>query len=124
MAANGSWPDINYADTGHGAHDHWQPSTHMERLNAMIPPLVACELAANKMCNDTLLGEAADRALHFWLQRNPCSENWYFNQIDAPGQLADALLLLQHGGRLSNSTLQAADIDLRRGADWWRGWSG
>lgn len=124
MAANGSWPDINYADTGHGAHDHWQPSAHMERLNAMIPPLVACELAANKMCNDTRLGEAADRALHFWLQRNPCSENWYFNQIDAPGQLADALLLLQHGGRLSNSTLQAADIDLRRGADWWRGWSG
>ena len=87
MAANGSWPDINYADTGHGAHDHWQPSMHLDRLNAMVPPLVACELEVNTMCNDTRLGQAVDRALHFWLQRNPCSENWYFNQIAAPGKL-------------------------------------
>lgn len=124
MTANGSWPDINYGDTGHGAHDHWQPSSHYKRLKAMILPLVACEVAANPLCNDTQLGLAVGRALQFWLRRNPCSENWYFNQIDAPGQLADALLLLQHGGRLSNATLQDVDIDLRRGADWWRGWSG
>ena len=52
------------------------------------------------------------------------SENWYFNQIQGPNTLAKILLLLQHGNRLPAATLKEADIDVRRGADWWRGWSG
>ena len=53
-----------------------------------------------------------DRALHFWLWRNPCSENWYFNQIDAPGKPAETPP--SHMVDDSNPTLQEADIDLGR----------
>jgi len=152
MKTNGSWPDINYADTSHGAHDHWQPSAHLGRVKSMAAPLVACALAANQLCNSSAMRVASLAGLRFWLTRNPSSENWcvgggarvllfhavfaavlltpplqpdrYFNQISAPQDLAQLLLLLQHGGFLDAQDLNDADVDVRRGADWWRGWSG
>lgn len=48
----------------------------------------------------------------------------YFNQISGPGALSNILLLLQHGGLLTDTVLQEADVNIRRGADWWVGWSG
>ena len=125
MSANGSWPDIDYGDTSHGAHDHWQPSAHLGRVKSMAAPLVACALAApNKLCNSTAMRVGSLAGLRFWLTRNPSSENWYFNQIAAPQDLVQLLLLLQHGGFLTARDLDDADVDVRRGADWWRGWSG
>ena len=32
--------------------------------------------------------------------------------------------MLKHGGRLDSDTLALADVDVRRGADFWEGWSG
>jgi chondroitin AC lyase len=124
-ASNYSWPDIDYADVSHGAHDHWQPSAHLSRLYAMAAPLVACHLPVkNPLCNDSRLESQTKGALEFWLKRNPCSENWWFNQIYVPGELSKVLLLLQHGQLLATDTLHEADVVIRRGADWWKGWSG
>ena len=124
MGANGSWPDINYGDTSHGAHDHWQPSAHLGRVKSMAAPLVACSLTPNKLCNSSAMRVGSIAGLRFWLTINPSSENWFFNQISAPQDLAQLLLLLQHGGFLAARELADADVDVRRGADWWRGWSG
>lgn len=98
----------------------------MSRLNSMIIPLVACSFArsVNPLCLNTTLATKVQAALQFWLVRNPCSENWWFNQIDGPGILSNIALLLQHGGLLSNTALVQLDVDIQRGANWWRGWSG
>lgn len=126
LREDGSWPDINYADVSQGGHDQWQPAAHLSRLVTMTGPLVACHLPKeiNPLCNSTTLASGVDAALKFWLVRNPCSENWFFNQISSPGELASALLMLKQGGRLDGDTLALADIDVRRGADFWEGWSG
>ena len=153
LSADGSWPDIDYDDISTAGRDHWQPYAHVTRLAAMAAPLVACGPAdlldaagatashdngsqyrgggggghyrgGNPLCNDTRLERDLAAALEYWLTRNPCSLNWYFNQIAAPAALANTLLLLRHGGKVAPATLAAADVDLRRGADWWRGWSG
>lgn len=124
LQSNGSWPDINYSDISQSGRDHWQPQTHISRLQTMSSTLVACNIPDNHFCNNSILRTGVQTALTFWLQRNPCSENWYFNQISAPESLSAVLLLLQHGGFLAFGTLMDADVLIQRGADWWQGWSG
>eukprot|EP00041_Stephanoeca_diplocostata_P026811 m.729380 g.729380 ORF g.729380 m.729380 type:complete len:770 (+) comp23049_c0_seq2:496-2805(+) len=103
-----------------------QQVTHLNRLNSMVLPLVACSFSGsvNPLCLDSILQGKVQDAIQFWLVRNPCSENWWFNQIDVPGLLSNIALLLQHGDLLSDSILAQIDVDIQRGAKWWHGWSG
>ena len=103
----------------------------------MVKPLTACaatragsaqqqqpQQRPYRACNSTALSAGATAALHFWLVRNPCSKNWFFNQIQGPSILGQTMLLMQHSNILPNETLSLADVDLLRGASWWKGWSG
>ena len=85
LSVDGSWADINYSDVSANAHDHWEPAAHLSRLNTMAAPLVACDLPGNFLCNSSTLATKCLAALRFWLTRNSCSQNWWFNQINAPG---------------------------------------
>ena len=95
----------------------------------MVKPVGACKTSSaqqrqQQTCNRTALSSGAAAALQFWLVRNPCSKNWFFNQIEGPTILGTALLIMQHNMILPKKALEMADTDLLRGASWWRGWSG
>ncbi|ACZ90132.1 polysaccharide lyase family 8 super-sandwich domain-containing protein [Streptosporangium roseum] len=89
LAADGTWPDIDYTDRDALA---FRPVEHVAR---------ALRLA--------LSGEhrtAALSALDAWRRRGPRSDNWWFNEIGAPRLAGDALLLM------------AGALDARQRARW------
>ncbi|MEV4185636.1 polysaccharide lyase family 8 super-sandwich domain-containing protein [Streptosporangium canum] len=80
LAADGTWPDIDYTDRDAMA---FRPLEHVAR---------ALRLA--------LSGEhrsAALSALDAWRRHGPRSDNWWFNEIGAPRLAGDALLLVADG---------------------------
>ncbi len=89
LAADGSWPDIDYTST---AATNWPPATHLTRLRTLA--------RAHAKPQTPLTGDAsllADIQLAFdaWISRDPVSSNWYFNQINAPQLLGESMLLVE-----------------------------
>ncbi|AWS46096.1 polysaccharide lyase family 8 super-sandwich domain-containing protein [Streptosporangium sp. 'caverna'] len=98
LAADGTWPDIDYTDRDGMA---FRPLEHVAR---------ALRLALSKEHQ-----AAALSALDAWRHHGPRSDNWWFNQIGAPQLIGDALLLL------------AGDLGTRqrtRWGDWLAGCAG
>ena len=89
LAADGTWPDIDYTDRDGIA---FRPLEHVAR---------ALRLALSKEHR-----AAALNALDAWRHHGPRSDNWWFNQIGAPQLIGDALLLL------------AGDLGTRQRARW------
>lgn len=89
LAADGTWPDIDYTST---AATNWSPGTHLTRLRTLA--------RAHAKPQTSLTGDAALLAdIHFafdaWISRDPVSSNWYQNQISAPQLLGETLLLIE-----------------------------
>jgi chondroitin AC lyase len=75
---NGSWSDIDYSDRSRST---WDPSKHLTRINLALRGArhrdTTPEVSATMM-------DTACRALAFWLEERPESDNWWFNTIGAP----------------------------------------
>lgn len=90
---DGSWQDINYADTKRSG---WEPKLHADRV---------LELAKLYHTPGTVfyhadeVEEAIHRALHYWFTARPRCLNWWYNQIGIPKTLGSAFILLE--GQLS-----------------------
>ncbi|RKN38145.1 polysaccharide lyase family 8 super-sandwich domain-containing protein [Streptomyces hoynatensis] len=80
QSAEGTWPDIDYAD-GEGAE--YPPLEHLSRALCLA-------------CSAPYLAEGL-AALAAWSHLAPRSDNWWFNEIGAPRLAGDALLLLREG---------------------------
>ncbi|MBL8992636.1 MAG: hypothetical protein JNM63_04800, partial [Spirochaetia bacterium] len=72
---DGSWPDVEYADRSRTA---WLPMAHIDRL--MVLTSAWAQLPANAGAKP-VYKSAVDRALAFWVKRDPDSENWWHNMI-------------------------------------------
>ncbi|MFI7154221.1 polysaccharide lyase family 8 super-sandwich domain-containing protein [Nonomuraea sp. NPDC050022] len=78
LGADGTWPDLDYADHGDGRN--WAPLEHLSRT---------LSLALSPQHRPSAL-----TALDAWRRRGPRSANWWYNEIAAPQLAGDALLLL------------------------------
>jgi chondroitin AC lyase len=89
LAADGTWPDIDYTST---AATNWPPATHLTRMRTLA--------RAHAKPQTPLTGDAsllADIHLAFdaWISRDPVSTNWYHNQINAPQLLGESMILVE-----------------------------
>ena len=87
MAADGTWPDIDYADQN---RTYWKVQWHANR--AVL--LAAAALTAGETVDRTSLSAAADRAITTWRERKFRNTNWWYNDFGAPQALGAAGLLL------------------------------
>ncbi|WP_433518572.1 polysaccharide lyase family 8 super-sandwich domain-containing protein [Nonomuraea sp. CA-143628] len=78
LGADGTWPDLDYADRGDGRN--WAPLEHLSRT---------LSLALTPQHHPSALS-----ALDAWRRHGPRSANWWYNEIAAPQLAGDALLLL------------------------------
>lgn len=86
---DGSWPDVNYADT---KRTNWQPYVkHIQRLSTMAS---AYRTASHSMHNDIDLVNAVSRGIDYWLVVRPVSTNWWPNDIGVPRHIGRVGALL------------------------------
>lgn len=85
LRPDGTWADVDYADT---SITGWSPATHVRRLRDLSAAWAATE-------SDPALLADALAAFDAWISRDPTGSNWWHNQIYTPQRLGEALLLLE-----------------------------
>ncbi len=83
--ADGNWGDLDYAESN--SISFWPPARHLERTRALA-------LYWNRSGERKFLA-AALAGVAFWVRRDPLSSNWWFNQINTPRVLGEAILLVR-----------------------------
>lgn len=78
LGEDGSWADVNYNDR---ARALWSPATHLDRVSGMAITWVRMGVGNADGSLRKKLKDGIDRALAFWFQRDPQSENWWHNVI-------------------------------------------
>ena len=86
LDASGGWRDIDYDDV---SRTHWAPANHPVRL-AQLAEVYAVD--QNEKVKDAVL-----RGLQFWVDKDPQSDNWWWNCISSPRDLSKTLLLMGDG---------------------------
>ena len=88
LGPDGTWPDIDYADV---SRSHWSPGQHVMRVAHLAAAYRQLLFSAEQ-------GDALERAiltaLTFWANRDPQSDNWWFNEIHTPMYIGRILLLM------------------------------
>jgi chondroitin AC lyase len=114
LGADGSWPDINYADQSRSI---WAASSHLDRMLVMAK---AARLARNGGHPDPALEAKVLLALKWWTGHDYQNSNWWWNQIGVPELTGEIASLL--GTQLS-SDARAKVIAIMTRSDW-RKWTG
>lgn len=114
LQADGSWPDIDYADE---ERSRWAAGNHLGRLRTMAA--VCHGDAGAAALNEDLLA-ATRRALDFWLEKDLRNPNWWWNQIGVQLSLGPALILL---GDMATPEQRAAGVEVMNRSAWTR-WTG
>ena len=104
-AEDGSFSDIDYNRKDKG---NWQPIQHLERLDRMAAAYIT---QGSIFYKDKELYSKIVSMLRFWQDRNPRSDNWWYNQIGAPRLLALDLVLLRSGNQKIPDDLEKAILD-------------
>lgn len=86
--SDGSWPDIDYADTDRGG---WKTYGHLGRALQMAG---AYRAAGHPMAGDSSLRGAVVAALEHWVDKDYVNSNWWYPQIGVPDTLAPILVLM------------------------------
>lgn len=89
LQADGSWTDVNYADTSATA---WNPLNHLNRLRDMVR---AYANPSHSLYHNAALLAGVLKAYDYWIADDPQSTNWYQNQIATPTALGQAMLPIQ-----------------------------
>jgi chondroitin AC lyase len=98
--ANGSWPDVDYANT---AQTNWEPLTHLNRLKDIV---LAYTISSSDYYGNTELFSKISSALEFWYSADPRSTNWYNQQIACPQRIGVILILMRAGQQALSATLE------------------
>lgn len=85
---DGSWPDVDYADTERGG---WLTYQHLTRTLAMAE---AYKKPGHPLEGDASLRAAIEKALAHWTERDYVNPNWWYPQIGVPMTLAPILVLM------------------------------
>jgi chondroitin AC lyase len=83
LRETGGWRDIDYDDV---SRTHWGPANHPARLAQLAE--VYC------VDPDETVKDAVLRGLQFWVDKDPQSDNWWWNCISSPRDLSKTLLLM------------------------------
>lgn len=86
MAADGSWPDLDYTSK---ARSSWPAANHAIRMASMAG-LAAQSTGATR---DALI-EGLHRAFAYWIKHDPKCVNWWYNEIGVPKNFAITALLM------------------------------
>lgn len=105
MRPDGSFDDINYADTSLAI---WRPLQHLERLAAMM---VAYRTLKSPYHHDQHLLNSVLSSLDFYRLRKPASANWWYRDIGSPQVMMIILLLLK--GEIDQPLLMSYSADLK-----------
>jgi len=92
LAADGSWPDIDYTDQEVG---NWKTSEHLHRVELLS---LAFEKPGAPSCGDSAVASAVTLALDYWIAHRFKNLNWWHNEIGVPIMMRDIIVLL--GDRL------------------------
>lgn len=86
--ADGTWPDVDYADTNPG---NWKTTAHLSKVLVLAR---AYRSPSTQLKGDKAIHAAALKGLDWWLEHDLTNSNWWWNQIGVPGSLARTMLLL------------------------------
>lgn len=113
MSENGSFPDINYAQTDRTG---WTPQLHYHRLLDMVYGYVS---SSSQYYKDDNLYEKIIKGMEYWIEASPKAENWYHTQIDEPLNFGLILISMRIGDKRIPQDLEEKVIDRWRnnGAD-------
>lgn len=96
-SSDGSWADINYADT---SRTGWIPQKHVSRIEYMTR---AYSKPSSSSYQDPTLFANIEKALNYWYDRKPTSDNWWWLDIGQCGPIGRTLIMLKH--ELSSSVI-------------------
>ncbi len=83
LRPDGTWPDIDYANRDGGS---WEAFEHLDRMRNLAI-LFHSDSSAE-------LGTVVRKALIAWVERDPQSDNWWYNYIGTPQEVGTVLLLM------------------------------
>ncbi len=89
LRADGSWVDLNYADTRRSG---WDPKRHADRVLEMVK---IYKTSGSKMYGSAELKDKIHRALGYWFKTKPKCLNWWQNEIGVPKTLGSACILIE-----------------------------
>jgi chondroitin AC lyase len=125
MNPNGTWSDVNYSDV---SRTPWSPQKHISRVATMScaarrsldahTPRHDTPGAYLNGLNSTPYLNASLLALDVWLSLDPKSLNWWYDDIGAPGAMANVSIALGVGVRwLSAAQLAGCERVMLRAKD-------
>lgn len=89
LLPDGSWKDIDYADTKRSG---WEPKQHADRLLQMTK---LYKTPGSPKFGSKELSRQIHLALGFWLRERPKCLNWWQNEIGIPKTLGPACILIE-----------------------------
>ncbi|MEO9146439.1 MAG: polysaccharide lyase family 8 super-sandwich domain-containing protein [Ginsengibacter sp.] len=104
---DGSWNGIDYKNTDVLS---WSPGQHLGFVFTMAQAFANQE---SEFYQNKKLKAAIHQSMGFWLDHNFTSRNWWFNDIGAPNNLSNILVLM--GGKITDAELLKA-LNLMRGS--------
>lgn len=94
LTVAGSWPDVNYSDTTRTGG--WSPHLHLDRMvNLAAVVRAANGSSAVEAVEAAALIGPTTQAIKFWLQTDPRSDNWWWDDLRVPWRVASTALLFQ-----------------------------
>ena len=102
---DGSFSDIDYASR---ARTNWPAQEHLARMDEMVQAYIA---KGGQHYGDDRLHGMIVTMLGFWYDKNPVSDNWWYNQIGAPRVLGLALVAMRSGVEKIPETLEKKILD-------------
>lgn len=88
LSPDGSWPDINYADTRNVAFQN------AEHLRHMVEMARAYKIKASPLKGRKDLKKKLFLAIDYWTANDFICDNWWNNQIDTPDQMIKLLYIM------------------------------
>lgn len=89
IGIDGSWKDINYADTNRSG---WDPKKHSERVLFLTKVYLTPE---SPLLKSERLSQAIHLALKFWFDSGLVCSNWWYNQIGIPKTFGPVFIMLE-----------------------------
>jgi len=85
LRPDGTWPDIDYANRDGGS---WEPFEHLDRMRDLA-------ILFRSGSSPAELSATVRQALIAWVERDPQSDNWWYNSIGTPHEVGTVLLLMR-----------------------------
>ena len=89
MKSDGTFTDVNYAST---QRSEWPVRTALVRMKQLIVGVKHLDLSTKERSD---LKTAINNGINFWLEKNPKSDNWWYNEIGTPKLLGNIAIMLE-----------------------------